>query len=355
MKYVITLLSILVIVCFAQPAQAQLRLGDICRVKGQEENVLQGLGLVVGLKGTGDGDARPTSRALASIMAKMGSSVAEGPYNQDVLAELKHAKNVALVFVTARVPAAGARQGDRIDVQVSAISAKSLDGGSLLLTPLLGPRPNSNRVYALASGLLQLDDLSKPTTARIHQGCQLEADFYSVFTKENRVTLVLDKNHAGFQTAQEIADLLNSQAQFQAGSTADALMARAVDQVNIEVRIPEQYHDDPVLFVSQILSQRIINPQTEARVVINERAGTVVIGADVEIGPVAVTHKNITIETVPIPYGPFMPLDTKDAQTVKLKVLVEKLNALKLSPQDIIDIIKGLERTGKLYGRVIIE
>lgn len=349
--------TLLMLVGSATPAWAELRLRDICRVKGQEENSLQGLGLVVGLKGTGDGDARPTSRALATMMKLMGNPLPPGPNNEALLAELKNAKNVALVFVTATVPAAGARQGDQLNCTVSAISAKSLDGGVLMSTPLLGPRPGSDRVYAVAQGALHLETPTQMNVAKIYQGCRLEADFHNVFIKEGFITLVLDENHAGFQTAQEVADLINTQSSFLGGDDRGRVLARAMDQVNIEIYIPSHYADDPVLFVSQILTQRIINPQTDARVVINERAGSVVIGADVEIGAVVVTHRNIVIEAAATPFDAsrFIPIDPNETSTTKLKTLVDALNAVKVPTSDIIDIIKSLKRNGKLYGKLIIE
>jgi flagellar P-ring protein precursor FlgI len=224
-----------------------------------------------------------------------------------------------------------------------------------MLTALLGPRPGSQRVYAFAQGPIHLDDPNRPASGKIHQGCRLEEDFYNVFTHDGRITLVVDKNHAGFQTAQEIAELVNdSQRYFRTGETSGSYLAKALDQVNIEVKIPEHYRDDPVAFVSQILDQRILNPQTDARVVINPRSGSVIIGADVEIGAVAVTHKNVIVETGGGPASQFVPLDAAK-NSAKLKTLVETLNAVKVPTADIIEIIKGLERNGKLYGRLIVE
>ncbi len=334
----------------AQPADARTTLKSICRVKGQEENTLHGLGFVVGLKGTGDGsNFLPTIRTLAKVMSLMGE-----PLGQNGLAELKDTKNVALVTVTATVPAAGARQGDKLDCMVSSIgSAKSLAGGRLFLTPLLGPDRNNTRIYAFADGAISLDDNGMPTTGRIHGGCQLETDFFNVFSKDNHITLVLDKNHAGFQVAQDVADLINSQLAFQNGGVA---LAKALNQVNIMVTIPKQYRNDPVLFVSQVLGLPMIQPQTEARVVINERAGSIVIGGDVEIGAVVVTHKNVVVETGGTIAGePFVPVDPEETDTPKLKALVEALNAVHVPTEDIIDIIKGLERNGKLHGKLIID
>lgn len=346
-------------VALASPAavNAELRVRDVCRVKGQEENTLHGLGLVVGLKGTGDANGTTTLRSLARMMELMGTRVAQGPDGAFLLQEIKDAKNVALVFVTATVPAAGGRQGDVLNCTVAnAMNAKSLAGGFLLMTPLLGPRPGSDRVYAFASGPVELPDETQPLTGKVHNGCRLEEDFQNVYTNDGKVTLVLDKNHASFQTAQDIADVLKNQPDFRDGTSADEV-AVARDQVNIEVKIPEKYAADPVLFVSLLLNQRIYTTETVARVVVNERAGAIVIGANVEIGPVAVTHKNLVIEVAPgITANEFVPLDpASNKQTTKLQALVEALNAVKVPTADIIEIIKGLERNGQLYGQLIVE
>ncbi len=333
-----------------EPTEARVLLKNICRVKGQEENSLQGLGLVVGLKGTGEGgDFLPTVQSLAVALQTMGNPIGpRGPMT------LKDAKNVAMVMVTATVPAAGARQGDKLDCVVSSIGkAKSLKGGTLFMTPLQGPQVGSTRVYAFAQGPMQIDDLSVPTVARIHQGCRLEEDFFNVFAKDGKVTLVLEKNHADFQVAQDIAELINGQLNLQ---NSQVQLARAMDQNNIEVTIPRQYLDDPVQFVSQLLSLPTLDPLPDARVVINMKAGSIVIGGEVEIGSVVVTHKSVVIETgTAIPDSRFVPVDTNKTPSTKLESLVKALNAVRVPTEDIIDIIKGLERNGKLHASLIIE
>ena len=151
------LVSVVVFAAFFQlpstHAQNDLRIKDICRLKGQEENTLQGLGLVVGLKGTGDGgDIKPTVRALTRSMQNMGGQVASDIQGRLIEKEMANAKNVALVFVEVTIPPSGAQQGDKLSCKVSAISAKSLEGGNLMLTHLLGPRADRPVVFALASG-----------------------------------------------------------------------------------------------------------------------------------------------------------------------------------------------------------
>ncbi|MGC3967094.1 MAG: flagellar basal body P-ring protein FlgI [Pirellulales bacterium] len=345
----VVLLTMIAALATASSSQAAVRLKDVARVKGQESNSLQGLGLVVGLKGTGDGGKYlPTIRSLATVMQYMRSPALGGA------AELKDASNVAIVMVTATVPPGGARQGDQLDCQVSSIgAAKSLAGGRLFLAALQGPNIDNAQIFAFAEGLVHLDDPQTPTVARIHNGCRLEEDFFNPFIENDRLTLVLDRNHADFEVAQEVAEVINSQLSIQSGESTPA---KALNSQNIVVNVPPQYRDDYVLFVSQIMSLSMPEPAVEARVVINERAGSIVIGSDVEIGAVVVSHKNIVIETEnPLPADRFVPIDPSGTQTTKLRSLVSALQAIKVPNADIIEIIKGLERNGKLHGRLIIE
>lgn len=335
----------------AVPADAKTLLKTICRVKGQEENTLQGLGLVVGLKGTGDGGSMlPTMRSLAQALQFLGS-----PMGKTGVAELKDAKNVALVLVTATVPAAGARQGDKIDCMVSSVgSAKSLAGGRLFTTLLMGPDPKNLRVYATAEGPITLDSPLQTTTGRVHGGCRLEEDFFNAFSQDGKFTLVLDKHRADFQVATDVADAINrSPLNFQ---SAAAALAKAVNPANIEVQIPSAYADNPVEFISQVLALSVPEPQIPARVVINERAGSIVISGDVEIGPAVVTHKNVVVETGGLTSAArFVSLDPGQTEAPKLKALVETLNAVRVPTEDVIEIIKGLDRDGKLHAKLIVE
>ncbi len=261
---------------------------------------------------------------------------------------------MALVTVTATIPASGARQGDKIDCVVNSIgSAKSLAGGRLFLTPLIGPDRTNPRIYAFAEGNITLSDPLITNNGRIHEGCRLEEEFFNAFIKEGKISLVLDKYHADFQVAQDVAELINSQLSFQNNGSP---LAKAVNQVNIEVSIPLQYRDDPVLFISQVLSLPILEPQTVARVVINERAGSIVISGDVEIGAAVVSHKNIVVETGNArTTQPFVPVNPAEPNAPKLKALVETLNALHVATPDIIDIIKGLDRNGRLHAQLVVE
>jgi flagellar P-ring protein precursor FlgI len=341
-------------VSLAAPASASTRLKNICRVKGQEENVLRGMGLVVGLNGTGEANDGPTMRAIARAMEVMGTPLTMNG-QQTNLEELRRMKNAALVMVTASVPSTGARRGDRLDCFVSALNGKSLVGGRLAFASLQGPNTQDPRVYALCQGQVTVDNQEQPTVGVIHGGCQMEADIFTPFVQDGCITLVLDKNHANFQTAAEIARLIYEQMSnsgITEGRAAEE-MVRAMDAANIKVRIPKIDENDPVGFTAVLLDSRIEEPEPESRVVINPRAGTIVISGEVEIGDVLVTHKNITVEAIDSPA--FSPVDVDESNKAKLDQLVTQLNSLKVPPADMIDIIKGIERNGKLHGRLIIE
>ena len=363
------------------PAASQTKLRSFCRVKGQEENTLTALGLVTGLNGTGDGgNFMPTIRSLGMAMQYLGSQV--GPGGID---ELKDAKNVAIVTVTATVPAAGAREGDKIDCVVTSIgSAKSLGGGYLFLTSMMGPIPDPDSpVYAVAKGPITIDGKETPTVGRVHKGCQMVEDFFNPYVDDGRITLVLKESFADFVVIQTLVDLINKAEIIDANGDGSGAIrsrpkrfkpvlrrnlaspssinmvpaARAIDQLNIEIEVPDQYLSYPVEFISEILDIDVPEPRTGAKIVINERNGTIVCSADVEIGAVAVTHKNIvTVEAGDSLMGSgFVPVGTDAPQNPKLKALIDALKSVKVPNDDIIDIIKGIDANGKLYGQLIIK
>ncbi len=333
---------------------ADQRLGDFCRIKGQEENVLHGMGLVVGLKGTGDTDSKATARALSRYMELMGHRLATDMRGQISLDELKGAKNVAFVFVTATVPAGGAQQGDLINCTVSAFSAKSLEGGYLMLTELRGPLPSDKKVYGLARGLISVDDSAKAQVGTVTNGCQIEHKFQNPFIHNGKLLLVLDKDHASFQMTTYIADeLINKQSDFR---ISEGEIARAIDQVQIEVNVPPAYADSPALFAKHLMETRVFLSTPDTKVIVNERKKAIIIGEDVEIAPVAVMHGNRLIQAGPQQLNEFVVLDSRadDSQT-KLAALVDALNALKVPAEDVIDIIKMLKHKRALFGELIVE
>lgn len=342
----LTLVSLCLGLLFARETQAETLIQDICHVKGQEDNTLVGLGLVVGLRGTGDGgDFLPTLRSLATAMQLMGSPI--GPNGG---LELAKARNVALVTVTAHVPASGARQGQRITCTVSSIgAAKSLEGGMLFSTPLQGPRPESARVFAIAEGPIEVDP-NNSTTGHVHNGCQFQDEFFHPYVKDGKVTLVIDHHRAGFSMANTIAQRVN---EYFSLSQTSQQVAYPWNQGNVVVVIPDEYRDYPVDFISQMLSLPIDTPRIDARVVVNSRAGTVVLSGDVEIGPVVVSHNSIVVEAAAGGNAPESFVPVGDPENAKLKDLLEALRALRVPTADVIEIIKNIERTGKLHGRLI--
>lgn len=349
--------------CFcllASTASAQrLRIRDICRLKGQEVNNLHGMGLVVGLKGTGDGDAAPTSRALAKMMQLMGAQIsadAQGRLNID---DVSDAKNVALVTVTGQIPAIGAQQGDMLDLTVSALNAKSLEGGYLMLTPLVGPRVNDPTVYALAEGRLKVQADGTPTVATISRGGKMESTIRAPFQENGKITLIIDRDFANFDTSQRLEEAIKALPDFtisaSPGNMAGRSSVRAIDQLHVEVQIPELYRESPIEFISALMSAPITLQSNSNRVVINERQGIVIIGEDVTFAPALVTHKNLRIEAGAGPGLTGLNPTGRPQDNPKLKALADALNELKVPATDLIEIVKSLKSKGDLYGEVVFQ
>ncbi len=336
-------------------AHGALNIGEICRVKGQERNTLQGMGLVVGLKGTGDGTFGPTARSLLQIMNNMGVPVPES--------DLEDAKNIALVVVTAEVPEQGGRQGDEFDCTVSAVNAKSLAGGVLFRTPLLGPippgeRPENARIYALCRGPILLDDKDNPTTAKISVGCRLEETIMNPFVKDDKITLVLNYSHARFQVVEEVEYAINSAKEFADVVTGPGHeIAHAIDQLSIEVTVPEKYRINPVQFASRVLEVPLYEIPNIETVVVNETTGVISMSANLEIAPHALTHQNMVIDIGEgMGASQFVELDpSANTAAPTLQALVQALNALRVPAKDMISIIRVLDRAGAIHGRVIYE
>jgi flagellar P-ring protein precursor FlgI len=329
------------------PPACAATVGDITRVEGQRINKLNGLGLVVGLNKTGDGgDFLPVIRPLAALLQRMNDAVISP-------LELKDAKNVALVTVTATIPQGGARKGDRLDVQVQSIGgAKSLKGGRLYLAPLQGPQRNSI-VYALAEGP------QVPTSGVVDGGAVLEEEITTTFVENNVFRLVLGEASSGFSMAATVATVINQNTEYEVGYS----IARALDSRTVEVTVPEAYRANPVPFVGRVQQLDLILPRREARVEINERTGTVVITGNVEISPAVVSHNSLVVSLVASPQqpttqptviqeGPFFGIDPQGEGGARLQDLVSALNVLKVPPADRIAIIKLLAKSGQIHAEV---
>lgn len=359
-KYItIFLVSFTVLLTTSQATFAQHRVSDICRLKGQEENTIHGLGLVVGLKGTGDGKMLPTARSLARMMQQLGGQISADQRGNLSLDDVDDAANVALVMVTATIPAGGARQGDKLHCQISAINAKSLIGGVLMLTPLLGPRADAPEVYALAQGQISIPDKTIPTFGMVSFGVKMETDVNTQFVDNGKITLLIDADHASFSTAARIEEAINNfNSNGQGGSggySEQVVMADAKDSSRVEVTIPKQYLQAPVKFIDLLMEIELPLLRPANRVVISERDNVIIIGEDVQIAPVAISHQNISINAGQ-PLRSFTGLDTQSGQNPnpKLKSLVDALNALGVPNEDVIAIIRSLKRRGAIYGEVII-
>ena len=376
----------LVVLLTGAPAAA-VKIGDITHLQGSRINELIGFGLVVGLRGSGDsGKYAPTIRALAAVHKQFASPIL-------ALDELKNAKNVAIVQVEATLPRDGVREGDRVDVTVSSVgAAKSLLGGRLLLTPLVGPNPDDARgMMALAGGPLHIEDLEVPTVARIAKGATLEQDWIHNYIalghdlevyksrsevrplvwirpEEPYVTFVIDGPLSEWGIASTIAQAINEEAsipEVATGNTSDQI-AMAFDPRTVIVRIPPEERANPAPFLARLESLQLFMPFTEARVTIHRASGTVVITGNVEIAPAVVAHKGLTI-TVITPKPPatmdnprveereFISLDPQKKGGAKLADLVDALNQLRVPAQEKIQIIEDLNKTGKLYATLIVE
>ena len=361
----LALLAIVAIVSVSTSASATtvMEIRDLCRIKGQEINTLQGIGLVVGLQGTGDGDATTTQRSLARTMQQLGASMPMGATGQLDLTDVSDFKNVALVIITANIPGVGAQQGDMVDVKVSALSAKSLAGGRLLPTPLLGPRPGSNIVYAMAQGEVRLRPDGTATTGSIQGGAKMESNVKASYVEDGYVTLILDQDFASFDLADHIANEINGHVMSTSsgGSSYDSARlissspekAMAIDQKHIRFPIPGAYLQNPISHITKILDLKVPVSGNSRRVVINELDGIVVIGRDVEIAPGLISHKGMRIEAVDA--KSFQEINDKADETtnVKLKGLTDALSALNVPTEDLIAIIKTLKAKGDLYGDVV--
>jgi flagellar P-ring protein precursor FlgI len=351
MRKILPILSILMFV--ASTAHA-VKVADITRISGQRTNVLTGLGLVVGLKGTGDGGQyMPAIRPLAAMLGKFNDPT--------TVAELGSAQNVALVSIIATVPSNGVRDGDRIDVKVMSLGAAgSLKGGRLFVTPLTGPIGGSG-IFALAEGAVILEDPTTPTVGVIKGGGVMEADLPAKFIDNGKLCLVIDDPSASWTTASTIAKIIND-----AESTTGETIAVAIDPKNVLVTIPSIERERPDSFISRV--QRLPVPilPTEARVQINERTGTMIITGDVEISPVVITHKGLSISTVnpapvPSPRNPmvgtkeFIGVDTTQQGGAKLQDLLVALDQIKVPAEDRITIVKELYKVGKLHAKLVLE
>jgi flagellar P-ring protein precursor FlgI len=348
-----------------------IRVKDLGKLHGWRGNALTGYGIVTGLAGTGDAPTNRTTRqALANVFSR---------FNLTVPADQVQSRNVAVVMVsTALTPFA--RDGDTLDVTVtSAGDARSLVGGNLLLTPLIAP---NGRVYALAHGPLSVGGYrydangnvvqkNHPTVGTIPNGATVEVGVKAqVVGPDQDLTFVL--SNPDYTTANAVATAVNAQ--------LGADLAKARDASGIDIRVPAGDRERLVAFVAR-LENVTVEPDRRAKVVIDERSGTVVAGGDVRISKVAVSHGDLRVSVAEVnsvsqPTGVFRPgpgVRTALVTNTRVDVdeqggagyvapgsntvadLVQSLARLKVTTRDIISILRAIKAAGALHAELVIQ
>ena len=350
----------------AAPANAQSRIKDIVAFEGVRDNLLVGYGLVVGLNGTGDSlsSAIFTRESLIGMLERLGVNARDNSLKTD---------NVAAVMVTGTLPPFG-RHGSRLDVQISALGdAKSLLGGTLLVTPLLGA---DGEVYAVSQGPVQVGGFSAagaaetvvkgvPTGGRIPNGAIIEREIPFQFAELGKIRLAL--RNPDFTTARRIARAINA---FVGTPTAEVS-----DPGTVVLDVPQNYTGNAVALLTDI-EQLKVEPDIPARVIIDEQTGTIVIGADVRISTVAIAQGSLTIRITeapqvsqPLPFSNTGQTEVVDRTQIEisenadrklavlpagvtLQELVNGLNALGIGPRDLITILQAIKAAGALQAEI---
>jgi flagellar P-ring protein precursor FlgI len=319
------------------------RLKDVAEVKGVRENILIGYGIVVGLKGSGDSSADVTSQSLGRLFGKLGLDVKNGTGIKS--------KNAAAVIVTAKLPAF-ARAGNKIDVTVSSIGdASSLEGGTLLVTPL---QAGDQNIYAVAQGPVSIGSIADgttknfPTVGRVVTGASVEKDIDTNFSQKRSVRLTL--HSPDFTTAARLAVLINGE--------LGGKYASARDSATIDVVVPFNYNGNSVEFMAAIENVEV-NVDTKAKVVLNERTGTVVMGDKITITTVAIAHGDLSIQVggsgaAPGGGGKSAARVAELRSGSSVSDLVKALNTLGVQPKDLTSIFQTLRSMGALQAELEI-
>jgi len=317
------------------------RIKDIAAIKGIRSNQLTGYGLIIGLNGTGDKNGVTfTKQSLVNLMRKMNVNMVDK-------SQIK-VKNIASVMVTASIPPF-ARIGDKIDVVASSLGdAKSLKGGTLLMTPLKGV---DGQVYALAQGAVTLampsgagDRDSHLQVARIVNGASVEQEI--PFKLDGKKNLILSLFRPDFTTAKRMTDTINA-------SIGEGV-AKTIDASALSLKVPGNMVKNNVAeFIADIETLTVI-PDTTAKVVINEKTGTVVIGSDVTISSVAVAHGDLSITINEDPEDEEKQSVMNLSGTSTIGELVRGLNSLGVKPRDLISILQSIKAAGALQAELII-
>ncbi len=338
-----------------------VRIKDITHIKGIRENQVVGYGLVVGLQNTGD-NSRHTQMTSQQMLQALGTVIDQSNYIQKGTS--------AAVIVTATIPPF-AKEGDKLDVTVSAMAdAKSLSGGVLVQTQLRAP---NGEVVAVAQGPVSTGGIKASsggassskgvtTTGRVPNGAIVERDINSTIGDDTTLTLLLDE--ADYTMASRISQTIN----------ATITSARALDGGAVEVTIPQQYLNDRVTFLSLIENQIVGATSKKAKIVVNERTGTIVIGGNTRLMPAAVAHGGITVTIKPnneivqpqapmagqtaLQQNPTIEIEEKKGSLIEmganssLSDLVSALNNIGVTPLDLIAILQALSSAGSLQAEL---
>ncbi|MDA8168205.1 MAG: flagellar basal body P-ring protein FlgI [Nitrospiraceae bacterium] len=350
-------MAYLLVLCLPGVSLAD-RIKDIASFEGVRENQLIGYGVVVGLNGSGD-KGLATMEIVTNMLRRMGISVNPNDIKS---------KNTASVMVTATLPPFP-KSGMKVDVLVSAMGdATSLQGGTLLLTQLNGP---DGKVYAIAQGPVSIGGFvgggggtqvqkNHPTAGKVPEGAIIEENLPFTLGSNGRIRLFLD--NPDFTTAESVTQKINS--------AFDTAVAKAVDPSTISLRMPEGFKGGMIEFLTRV-EDLDVPVDSPARVVINERTGTVIIGENVKLAPVAIAHGGLTIEiktnynvSQPQPFAPGGQTVVTPQQNVNvtekkaslmeasgatLGDIVRALNALGVTPRDLISIMQALKASGALH------
>lgn len=350
----------------SRPGAATSRIKDLANIEGVRQNQLIGYGLVVGLNNTGDSlqNIPFTKQSLQAMLERLGVNIRNSPTPVKT-------GNVAAVMVTANLPSFGT-QGTRIDVTVSALGdAKSLNGGTLLVTPLLGADGN---VYAVAQGSLAIAGFSAegdaakitrgvPTVGRISNGGIIEREIDFALNRLNQVRLAM--RNPDFTTSKRVAAAIND---FIGINTAEP-----IDSATVVVNVPQQYHGSVVSLLTEI-EQLQIEPDMPAKIVVDERSGIIVMGRDVRVSMVAVAQGNLTVSiseaqqvSQPAPFSRGTTQRVNRTQVgvqedgkrlavvregISLQQLVDGLNALGIGPRDMIAILQAIKAAGAIQADI---
>ena len=355
----------LMLAALSGPALALSRVKDLASIEGVRQNQLVGYGIVVGLNGTGDtlNNIPFTKQSLQAMLERLGVNTRGATMRT---------QNLAAVMVTASLPPFAA-QGTRIDVTVSSLGdAKSLQGGTLLVTPLLGA---DGEVYALAQGSVAIAGFAAegaaakitrgvPTNGRISNGANIEREI--AFKLNDARALRLSLRNPDFTTSKRIAAAIND---FMGADTAEP-----TDPATVTIQIPARYNGNMIRLITEV-EQLKVEPDQTARVIVDERSGIIVMGRDVHVSTVAIAQGNLTItiteqpqvsQPAPLSNGRTVvvprtgvKVDTGEGnklalvkEGVSLRELVDGLNALGVGPRDLISILQAIKAAGALQAEI---